>query len=82
MLHENKIDIKEIYDQTDGLKKEVFIPLKINLRKGQKAYYFRSDDSVRTPLSYLLAKAYILQKRFLENPGISQTKFCKLNNIN
>ena len=58
------------------------MPLRINLKKERKAYYSKPDDkNIDIPLSKILVKAYILQKRFLENPGLSQSKFCKLNKI-
>ena len=66
----------------ESLKKEIFVPLRINLKKGQKAYYSKpGDKNIDTPLSKILVKAYILQKRLIENPGLSQSKFCKLNKI-
>jgi hypothetical protein len=66
----------------ESLQQEVFVPLQINLKKGQKAYYSKPDDkNAVTPLSKILVKAYILQKRLIENPGLNQTKFCKLNKI-
>ena len=66
----------------ESLQQEVFVPLRINLKKGQKAYYSKpGDKNVDTPLSKILVKAYIIQKRLLENPGLSQEKFCKLNKI-
>jgi len=58
------------------------VSLRINLKKGQKAYYSKPDDkNAVTPLSKILVKAYILQKRLIENPGLNQAKFCKLNKI-
>ncbi len=66
----------------ESLQKEIFIPLRINLKKGQKAYYSKpGDKNIDTPLSKILVKAYILQKRLIENPGLNQAKFCKLNKI-
>lgn len=64
------------------MKKEVFVPLKINTRKGRKACIIKPQNGyVVTPLSRLLAKAHILEKRLLENPRISQKEFCELNDI-
>ena len=71
------------------LAPEVFIPLKINTRKGRKANVVKPEEVYSvTPLSKLLTKAYILQKRLLEsqisgaeNPRISQKEFCELNKI-
>ena len=66
----------------ESLHREVFVPLRINLKKGQKAYYSKpGDKNIVTPLSKILVKAYIIQKRLLENPGLNQAKFCKLNKI-
>ena len=64
------------------MKKETFIPLNMNLRKGQRAYYNKPNDKVKmTPLVRLLAMAYIYEQRLKENPDISQKEFCELNNI-
>ena len=64
------------------MKKETFIPLNINLRKGQKAYYNKPGDKFKmTPLVRLLAMAYIYEQRLKENSDISQKEFCELNNI-
>ena len=64
------------------LAPEVFIPLKINTRKGRRANVTNPEEVYSvTPLSKLLTKAYILQKRILENPKISQKEFCELNKI-
>ena len=64
------------------MKKETFIPLNMNLRKGQRAYYNKPSDKVKmTPLVRLLAMAYIYEHRLKENPDISQREFCELNNI-
>ena len=66
----------------ESMQQEIFVPLRINLKKGQKAYYSKPDTkNVDTPLSKILVKAYILQKRLIENPGLNQAKFCKLNKI-
>ena len=66
----------------ESLQQEVFVPLRINLKKGQKAYYSKPNEkSVITPLSKILVKAYILQRRLIENPDLNQSKFCKLNKI-
>ena len=64
------------------MKKETFIPLNMNLRKGQRAYYNKPSDKIKmTPLVRLLAMAYIYEQRLKENPDISQREFCELNNI-
>ncbi len=64
------------------LAPEVFIPLKINTRKGRRANLVKPENAYQiTPLSKLLTKVYILQKRHLENSKISQKGFCELNKI-
>ena len=64
------------------LSPEVFIPLKINTRKGRRANVSKPEEAFPiTPFSKLLTKAYIMQKRLLENPKISQREFCELNKI-
>ncbi len=64
------------------LSSSVFIPLEIATRKKAKTYVTKaSDEYALTPLSKLLVKAYILQQRLLESPGISQKEFCELNKI-
>lgn len=64
------------------LPQEVFIPLKINTRKGRRASVSKPEDIYAvTPLSKLLTKAYIMQKRRLENPRITLKEFCERNKI-
>ena len=64
------------------MKKETFIPLNMNLRKGQRAYYNKPSDKVKmTPLVRLLTMAYIYGQRLKENSDMSQKEFCELNNI-
>ena len=64
------------------LAPEVFIPMKINTRKGRQASISKPENAYQiTPFSKLLTKAYILQKRLLENLRISQKEFCELNKI-
>jgi len=51
------------------MKKETFIPLNMNLRKGQRAYYNKPSDKIKmTPLVRLLSMAYIYEQRLKENP--------------
>ena len=65
-----------------SLQQEVFVPLKINKRKnGSRTYLANSNNYVATPLSKLLAKAYIMQNRLQQNPELRFREFCKLNNI-
>ena len=60
----------------------MLIPLKINTRKGRRANISKPEKAYQiTPFSKLLTKAYIMQKRLLENPKISQKEFCELNKI-
>lgn len=50
------------------LTPEIFIPIKINTRKGRRASVSKPENVYQlTPLSKLLTKAYIMQKRLLEN---------------
>ena len=66
----------------EELEREVFIPIQISTRKGRRACTARLKDAYAvTPLSKLLTKAYIMQKRMLENPNVSQREFCELNKI-
>jgi hypothetical protein len=63
---------------------EVFIPLKINTRKGRAAVVIRPRDYfVNTPLSRLLAKAEILESQLIKSAenGVSLKKFCEVNKI-
>ena len=67
----------------ETLKQEVVIPIKIKKEKsGSRTYFVHPQDFyVVTPLSKLLAKAYIMEKRLKQNPELTFRKFCKLNNI-
>ena len=73
----------------EALPSEIFIPLKISAKKKRATYVSKpTDEYAVTPLSKLLAKAYLLQKRLLEsqisgaeNPRISQKEFCELNGL-
>ena len=67
----------------EPLKQEVFIPIKISkLKPGGRTYTGHpTEHYVPTPLSKLLAKAYIMDKRLKENPGLTFREFCKLRNI-
>ena len=67
----------------EPLKQEVFIPIKISkLKPGGRTYTGHpTEHYVPTPLSKLLAKAYIMDKRLKENPGLTFREFCKLSNI-
>ena len=63
-------------------EKETFIPLNMNLRKGQRAPYNKSSDNITLiPLVRLLAMGHIYEQRLQENLGISQREFCELHNI-
>ena len=67
----------------ETLKQEVVIPIKIKKEKsGSRTYFVHPKDFyVVTPLSKLLAKAYIMEKRLKQNPELTFREFCKLNNI-
>lgn len=66
----------------EGLNSEVFIPLRINTRKGRRPIVFQCGDKLNlTPFSKLLVKAYLLQKRLREGPRLSQYRFCELHKI-
>lgn len=69
--------------QTSGLQQDVIIPIKICKKKsGSHTYVMHQKDYyVVTPLSKLLAKAYIMDKRMKQNPELTFREFCKLNNI-
>lgn len=66
-----------------SLQQEVVIPIKICKKKtGSHTYFMHPKDYyVTTPLSKLLAKAYIMDKRLKENPDLTFREFCKLNKI-
>lgn len=69
--------------QTSGSQQDVIIPIKICKKKsGSHTYIMHPKDYyVVTPLSKLLAKAYIMEKRLKQNPDLTFREFCKLNNI-
>jgi hypothetical protein len=63
---------------------EVFIPLKINTRKGRTAVVIKPRDYfANTPLSRLLAKAEILENQLIKSAenSISLKEFCEVNKI-
>ena len=65
------------------LQEDIIIPIKIIKRKKAGRTYIAHSGNyyVVTPLSKLLAKAYVMEKRLRENPGLLFKEFCKLNNI-
>ena len=65
------------------LQQEVIVPIKICKKKSGSHTYFMNpkDYYVVTPLSKLLAKAYVMEKRLRKNPELLFKDFCKLNNI-
>ncbi len=67
----------------EPLQQEVFIPIKISkLKPGGRTYTVHpTEHYVLTPLSKLLAKAYIMDKRLKQNPDLTFRQFCKLSNI-
>jgi hypothetical protein len=67
---------------TNTLQQEIFVPLKIDTKKGRKACIIKPDDSfANTPLAKLLAKAYVMEQKLLEDPTLGFNEFCRLNNI-
>lgn len=67
----------------ETLQQDITIPIKIIKRKKAGRTYIAHSDNyyVVTPLSKLLAKAYVMEKRLRENPGLMFKDFCKINNI-
>jgi hypothetical protein len=66
------------------MNQEVFIPLKINTRKGRAAVVIKPKDYfANTPLSRLLAKAEILENQLIKSAENSVTlkEFCEVNKI-
>lgn len=66
------------------MNQEVFIPLKINTRKGRAAVVIKPNDYfANTPLSRLLAKAQILEELLIKNAqnGFTLKEFCEVNKI-
>ncbi len=64
------------------MKKYVFIPLNMNLKKVKRAYYNKPNYNIKiTSLVCLLTIAYIYGQQLKENHDMSQREFCKLNNI-
>jgi hypothetical protein len=66
------------------MNQEVFIPLKINTRKGRAAIVIKPKDYfANTPLSRLLAKAEILENQLIKSAenGVSLKEFCEINKI-
>ncbi len=66
------------------VNQEVFIPLKINIRKGRAAIVVKPKDYfANTPLSRLLAKAEILESQLIKSAenGFTLKEFCEINKI-
>lgn len=83
MTYKNNASAATETRQTSGLQQDVIIPIKICKKKsGSHTYVMHQKDYyVVTPLSKLLAKAYIMDKRLKQNPELSFREFCRLNNI-
>lgn len=66
-----------------SLQQEAVIPIKICKKKtgSHTCFTHPKDYYVTTPLSKLLAKAYIVDKRLKQNPDLTFREFCKLNNV-
>lgn len=67
----------------ETLQQDIVIPIKIIKRKKAGRTYIAHSENyyVVTPLSKLLAKAYVMEKRLRENPELLFKEFCKLSNI-
>ena len=66
------------------MNQEIFIPLKINTQKGRAATIVKPKDYfANTPLSRMLAKAYLLENQLIKSveSGITLTEFCEANKI-
>ena len=73
----------ELTDPTSRWQ-EVFIPLKINTRKGRAAVVIKPKDYfANTPFSRLLAKAEILENQLIKSAenGVTLKEFCEVNKI-
>lgn len=83
MTHKNHASSAVEMITTPGLQQGVIIPIKICKKKsGSHTYIMQpKSDYVMTPLSKLLAKAYVMDKRLRENSDLTFREFCKLNNI-
>jgi hypothetical protein len=67
---------------TDTLTQEIFVPLKIDTKKGRKACVIKPNDSFpNTPLAKLMAKAYLWERKLLEDQALTFNEFCRLHNI-
>jgi hypothetical protein len=67
---------------TETLQREIFVPLKIDTKKGRKACVIKPNDSfANTPLAKLLAKAYVMEQKLLEDQSLGFNEFCRLHNI-
>jgi hypothetical protein len=67
---------------TDTLSREIFVPLKIDTKKGRKSCVIKPNDSfANTPLAKLLTKAYVMEQKLLEDHTLGFNEFCRLNNI-
>ena len=66
------------------MNQEVFVPLKINTRKGRKAVVVKpSDYFANTPLARLLARAELLESQLIKSAerGFTLKQFCEVNKI-
>jgi len=66
------------------VNQEIFIPLKINTRKGRAAVITKPDDYfANTPLARLLARAYLLESQLIKSAerGFTLKEFCEANKI-
>jgi hypothetical protein len=64
------------------MNQEVFIPIKISVRKGRRAVVQKPNDQrVNTQFSRLLAKAYWLENRLEKCHEATLKEFCEANKI-
>ena len=66
------------------MNQEIFIPLKINTRKGRAAVVVKPDDYfANTPLARLLARAELLESQLIKSVerGFTLKEFCEINKI-
>jgi hypothetical protein len=64
------------------MNQEVFIPIKLNTRKGRRALVQKpGDQRVNTPFSRLLAKARLLESQLEKCSDITLKEFCEINGI-
>ncbi|GHT90647.1 hypothetical protein FACS1894122_01460 [Alphaproteobacteria bacterium] len=64
------------------MNQEVFIPIKVSIRKGRRAIVRKpGDQHVNTQFSRLLAKAQWLESQLEKCPEATLKEFCEANKI-